>query len=180
MKNSKILSIAQTAIFLALLVILQYISKPWGQYVTGSLVNFVLIASVLTVGLAGGLTVAVLSPVLAFFIGIGPAFPVILPIIMLGNATIVAVYALILKRAGGERKLGLWAAAIVAGAAAKFAVLYLGVVQIALPMIPGLKPQQIAVLSASFSWPQLVTALIGGAIAMAAVPPVLRAVRKQR
>ena len=66
-----------------------------GQYVTGSLVNLILIASGLMCGLWGGLAVAVLSPICAFFIGIGPAFPQVVPAVALGNAVLVLLWVLI-------------------------------------------------------------------------------------
>ena len=97
--NSKLKTLCRTAIFLALLVAVQFVTRSMGQYVTGSLVNLILIASGLLCGLWGGLAVALLSPVCAFLIGIGPAFPQIVPAIMLGNAVIVLVWHLI---AGGE------------------------------------------------------------------------------
>ncbi|MEG1801315.1 MAG: hypothetical protein RR273_05000, partial [Oscillospiraceae bacterium] len=72
MKNTKTLKIVQTGIFLALLIVFQVTTKSLGQLVTGSLVNFTLIGSVLAVGLWGGLAVAIVSPVLASLLGIGP------------------------------------------------------------------------------------------------------------
>ena len=66
MRNKKVKFITQTAIFLALLIALQFFSKPLGQLVTGSLVNFVMIAAVLLSGLASGILVALLSHFLRF------------------------------------------------------------------------------------------------------------------
>ena len=121
--NSKLKTLCRTAIFLALLVAVQFVTRSMGQYVTGSLVNLILIASGLLCGLWGGLAVALLSPVCAFLIGIGPAFPQIVPAIMLGNAVIVLVWHLI---AGGQNtRLPGYLLAAAAGALAKFAVLYL-------------------------------------------------------
>ena len=121
--NSKLKTLCRTAIFLALLVAVQFVTRSMGQYVTGSLVNLILIASGLLCGLWGGLAVALLSPVCAFLIGIGPAFPQIVPAIMLGNAVIVLVWHLI---AGGQNtRLPGYLLAAAAGALAKFVVLYL-------------------------------------------------------
>ena len=82
---------------LALLVALQAVTKPLGQLVTGSCVNAVLAVATLFVGLGGGLTVALVSPVCAFLLGIAPNFVTVLPI-MLGNA----VYALLLHFISGK------------------------------------------------------------------------------
>ena len=60
-----ILWITETAVMLALLVTLQLLTKGFGQLVTGSFVNGVLAVTVLVVGFSGGITVALISPVLA-------------------------------------------------------------------------------------------------------------------
>ena len=64
--NKKIRWITETAVMLALLVSLQALTKPMGQLVTGSCVNTILAVSVLVGGYSCGLTVALISPVLAF------------------------------------------------------------------------------------------------------------------
>ncbi|MEG0091019.1 MAG: hypothetical protein RSA20_04300, partial [Oscillospiraceae bacterium] len=136
MKNTKTLKIVQTGIFLALLIVFQVTTKSLGQLVTGSLVNFTLIGSVLAVGLWGGLAVAIVSPVLASLLGIGPAFVQLVPMIMLGNAVIVVVYFVILQKAktsSKDKDLLVWVAAIVAGAVAKFVTLYFGMVKLVIP-----------------------------------------------
>ena len=45
------------------------------------------------------------------------------------------------------------------------------------PMVLTLNEKQMAVLSASFSFPQLITAAIGGVLAMLLVPPLRRAIK---
>mgnify|MGYP007098824989 FL=1 len=49
--NKKTLWITETAVMIALLVALQWATKPLGQFVTGSCVNLVLGVSVLVGGL---------------------------------------------------------------------------------------------------------------------------------
>ena len=93
--SSSLKTLCRTAIFLALLIAVQFVTRSMGQYVTGSLVNLILIASGLMCGLWGGLAVAVLSPICAFFIGIGPAFPQVVPAVALGNAVLVLLWVLI-------------------------------------------------------------------------------------
>jgi len=182
-KNSGALWIARTAIFIALLIAAQYITSSLGQFVTGSVVNFLLIAATLTAGIYSGIAVALVSPVAAWLIGIAPnAF--LVPSIMAGNVAIVVVYYALLMKSGaldGFKKYALWATAVVSGAVAKFLVLYLGVVVITLPLMSAtLKPQQIKVMSTMFSYPQLITALIGGAVATAVVPAIQAALKKSR
>ena len=70
--RKKLLWITETAVMLALLIALQALTKPMGQLVTGSFVNAVLAVTVLVAGLSSGITVAVISPVLAYLLGIAP------------------------------------------------------------------------------------------------------------
>ena len=66
--------------------------------------------------------------------------------------------------------------AVVLAAAVKLAVLFLLIVKILIPLL-ALPDKQAAMMSAMFSWPQLVTALIGSAVAVAIIPLVKRARR---
>ena len=167
--NKKVRWITETAVMLALLVALQALTKGFGQFVTGSCVNAVLAVTVLTAGLGSGIVVAVLSPVLAYLLGIAPQI-LVLPAIMVGNTVFVVLLRLI---AGTDsRKVGQQIAAWLIAALGKFAVLYLIVVKVVCGvMAPSLlaagtlKEPMLKALPATFSWPQLVTALIGGVLA---------------
>lgn len=171
--SRKIRLLTQSAFFLALLIAAQYATSGFSQLVTGSVVNFILVAAALTASYPSGLIIAFFSPIFAKLIGIGPIWPLI-PVVMLGNAAIVSVFYFLLKDSSsdsGAKKYVRWLAAIVLGAAAKFAVIYLGAVKLVLPMLADSLPApQIAKMTAMFSLPQLITAAIGGAIAMLAVP----------
>ena len=170
----KTLWMTETAVLLALLIVLQWATKPLGQIVTGSCVNAVLAVAVLLGGLWCGLTVALCSPFCAFLLGIGPQLFAIIPAIALGNG----VYVLALHLVHGPRpKLPGKILALLSAAFGKFAVLYLVVVQLLCRVLP-LKPLQIDTFTAMFSIPQLVTALIGGALAMLMVPMLKKALRK--
>lgn len=160
----------------ALLIVLQAATKPAGQYVTGTCVNAVLAVSALAVGLWSGVAVALLSPVFAFLLGIGPQLPLVVPAIMAGNLVFAALLGLL---AGGKelpplrRRVAAWLLAAVA----KFAALYLLVVKLLCTVLP-LKEPQIAAFTAMFSYPQLVTALAGGAAALLLTPPLRRALKR--
>lgn len=174
--NRNIRYLTQTALLLAVLIVLQAATKGFGQLVTGSSVNAVLAIAALLVGLGCGLMIALISPVLAFLLGIAPQ-AVTVPAIMAGNAVYVLVlWALVkgspLRRIGG----------LVLASAAKFAVLYLLVARLicgllSAPLLEGgmLKEPMLKLLPAMFSWPQLLTALIGGSIALLLVPALKKA-----
>ena len=68
--KSNALWITQTAIMIALIVVIQATTSGLGQFVTGSLVNLILILTVALAGFTSGLTVACLSPIFAFIFGI--------------------------------------------------------------------------------------------------------------
>ena len=185
--NKKILWLTQTAVMLALLVALQALTKPLGQLVTGSCVNAVLAITVLVVGLSGGITVALISPVCAFLLGIAPNFITVLPI-MLGNVCYVLILHLIL----GRSIIPLWKqpAALIAAAGVKFGVLYISVVKVICGLASGallgkkignivvLAPPMLKMLPTMFAWPQLFTALIGGAVAILIAPILRKALHK--
>ena len=180
--NKKIRWITETAVMLALLVALQAITKPMGQLVTGSCVNAILAVSALVGGLSSGLTVALISPVLAFLLGIAPQILTV-PAIMVGNAIYVILLALLADKTGKNmvRQVAAWLVA----AAAKFAALYAVVVLLICGVLSEgllaaglLKAPMLKALPATFSWPQLFTALIGGAVALLIVPTLRKALHK--
>ncbi len=183
MKNkNQIHWITQTGVMLALLIVLQAVTKPLGQLVTGTCVNGVLAVTVLFCGMSSGVTVALLSPVFAYLFGIAPQI-VTVPAIMAGNVVYVVLLRMI---TGGEvKRFGVAVAAWLIASAAKFAALYVlvvlgicGVLADSLLTQGVLKKPMLAMLSANFSWPQLITAILGGAVALI-VTPVLKKARKR-
>ena len=180
--NKKIRWITETAIMLALLVTLQALTKPMGQLVTGSCVNAILAIAALVGGLSSGLTIALVSPVLAFLLGIAPQILTV-PAIMAGNSVYVVLLHLLADQTG--KNLGKQIAAWLLASVAKFAALYFIVVKLICSVLAEsllaagtLKAPMLKALPATFSWPQLITALIGGAIALAIVPALRKALRK--
>ena len=180
--NKKIRWITETAVLLALLVTLQALTKPMGQLVTGSCVNAILAVAVLVAGLGSGVTIAVISPVLAYLLGIAPQILTV-PAIMVGNTVYVVVLHFLVGKDGRNAVIKVvgWLAA----AAAKFAALYFivvnlicGVLAPSLLAAGTLKEPMLKALPATFSWPQLVTALIGGAVALAIVPVLKKALKR--
>ncbi len=177
--TGKIHWITRTAILIALLVVMQLVTTPLGTtIVTGSIVNMLLIVAVMTSGLASGLTVAVISPVMAKLVGIGPLWELI-PFIILGNATLVLLWHIIGNRQMGRQYIA-YVAALAVAAVAKFLVLYLGIVQLAVPLLLNLPAQQAAVVSGMFSVPQLFTAMAGGAVATLVLPALKKAIAARR
>ena len=178
MNKNKILWLTRTAVLIALLVALQWATSGLGQFVTGSCVNCVLVIAALFAGLWGGVTVAIISPFCAFLLGIGPKLLQIVPVIAIGNLVFVLCFWFLLGRKDCKR---VWAAALtaIAASAAKFATLYLGVVKVLIPLMGAtLAQKQVQTFTAMFSWPQLVTALIGSAVALALMPVLKKAIKQ--
>ncbi len=185
--KKNVIWITETAVMLALLVALQALTKPLSQLVTGSCVNAVLAITVLLVGMSGGITVALVSPVCAFLLGIATNFVTVLPI-MLGNVCFVVLLRLI----AGKSHNPIWRqpVALVSAAVVKFGVLYVLVVKVICGIASGallgkklgdvvvLAPSMLKVLPGMFTWPQLVTALIGGGVALLIVPVLRKALHK--
>ena len=180
--KKKVLWLTSTAMMIAVLVALQYITKPMGQLVTGSCVNLVLAVTALVVGLSGGVTVALISPVMAYLLGIAPQILTV-PAIMVGNTVFVLLLHALISRSEG--KLSVQIAGWILAAVAKFAALYFivaklicGVLASSLLASGALKEPMLKALPATFSWPQLITALIGGGIALVIVPVIRKAIKK--
>lgn len=181
--------ITETAAMLALLIGLQWAGslipeQTVKQLITGSCVNAVLAVTALLIGKSSGITVALISPVCAFFFGIAPNFITVVPI-MAGNA----VFVLLLKTLYGK---SLWRqiTAVIVAALAKFLLLYLLVVVVICDLAAGallgkkigqtvvLAPPMLNLLPAMFTWPQLITALAGGSISLTVVPTLRRALKR--
>ena len=180
--NRKIRWITETALLLSLLVTLQAATRGFGQMVTGSCVNAVLTVAALVGGCGCGVTVALISPVLAYLLGIAPQILVV-PAIMVGNT----VFVVVLHGISGKESRPVWKqiAAWLAAATAKFAALC-GIVRgvlcglLAEPLLASgaLKPPMLSALPAMFGFPQLLTALIGGGVALLIVPMLRKALRR--
>ena len=184
--NKKIRTITQTAAMLALLICLQWVGSMMPesikQIVTGTFVNCVLAVTVLIVGLGGGITVALISPVCAFLLGIAPNLVTVVPI-MVGNTCYVVLLKLLMGRSWRQP------VALVTAAAVKFGVLYLLVVKVICGLASGallgkklgdtivLAPPMLKMLPVMFTWPQLITALTGGVLALLIVPVVKKGIK---
>jgi hypothetical protein len=168
-RKENTLWITRTAVFIALLIVLQVATASLGNtLVTGAIVNMLLIVSVMTCGLLSGITVSVVSPVVARFFGIGSLWSLI-PFIAVGNVVLILLWHFI-----GNKKMKhqyiTYTTALLGAAVAKFAVLYIAIVRIAVPVLLRLPKQQAVMISKIFSVSQLITALTGGALAVLIFP----------
>lgn len=173
--------VAEAGLLLALLVVVQLLSFAVpksvplvSQLFTGSLVNLVLIVGAGSVGFSGTAIAAILSPVLALIFG-QLAFPQMVPVVAIGNLVIVAVIWAFFRNNGKLSKgsaFGLNIAGIAVGAVAKTAFLWAATSLLIVPIFFVGKAAIGQKLAMMFSWPQLVTAIIGGILALIVLPPI--------
>lgn len=152
---------------LALAAALAITNMGLPQYVTGPLVNALLLLTLEWCGLGQAMVVGMVTPVGAALRGILPLpLWVMMPFIAVGNAALVGMFALLRKR---SRLLALVAAAVV-----KFAWLYAAVTALVvwpLHVAVGGNVAAVAIPQAMVNmmrWPQLGTALVGGVLAFGA------------
>lgn len=153
--------IVLTGLMLALTLVFQmlrfFIPMPsqLSIFIIGTLVNATLLVTVVLLGLGSGTIICVAAPMVAFFQG-HIAFPWMVPIIAIGNFTIILIYYLFHSKAKGT--------AVLLSSFTKFVFLLISTRWfIGLLEVPA-KPAQ--VLSYAFSWPQLITALLGGIVSI--------------
>lgn len=147
----KLRFITRTAVLLALTLAFQMLRMP--QFFTGPAVNAMLFVAAGVVGIIGGVIIGALTPWIAFVNGIlPPPLAPAIPFIMLGNAALVACFALLRRtESAAVTALGIAAAAVV-----KFLIL-----TTAVRFLINVPPK----VSVMLQVPQLYTALAGGAIA---------------
>ncbi|GAE90426.1 ECF transporter S component [Acetivibrio straminisolvens] len=159
--NHKLKYFTRTAILLALTVVFQFLGRPIllgpnSNFIVGPLVNACLVISSGLVGLFSGAVISVLAPYGAILTGAALPLP-LAPFIALGNFALVLAFYIFRKK----KIIG-----IVLGSIAKFAVIYGSLLYI-IPFFKLLPENKaMALAGAAFGWPQLVTALIGGIIAL--------------
>ncbi|SHI13885.1 Protein of unknown function [Butyrivibrio fibrisolvens DSM 3071] len=164
--------IAVTGILLAICIVSQFF-KNLSVFITGPIINACLIIAVLTAGLACGIILSIITPITAFIITGSPvmsAVPAMIPMVMLGNAILVVFVWLLYKKINNSinKDIRLCMGMIV-GSVVKAAVMGL---TISLWLLPTFLPQpmqekMLPALQAQFSTVQLITALIGSALAFA-------------
>jgi len=149
-----------TALLLALCIVFQCM-KGLSVYLTGSAVNCILVIATLYCGLFSGTCIAMLTPVVAYFIGATPVMnmiPLMMLVIMIGNELIVLFVWLFRTK---RLEIGM-----LLGAAVKALFLWATVWSVMLPVFGAKLPApMVAAVKTTFSITQFVTACIGSVIA---------------
>lgn len=146
--DKKTNTITRAAILLGIALVFQFVKM--GQYITGSGINAVLIVTASVCGAPWAAAIGAITPFMAVILGVQPpALIPVVPFIVAGNILYAVVYSLIKKY---NKIVGIIAAALL-----KFALLYSAV-----NFFVNVKPP----IKVALSFPQLVTALSGGFIAL--------------
>ncbi|MEI6156896.1 MAG: ECF transporter S component [Atribacterota bacterium] len=146
--------VSRTAVLFALTLVIQILGFP--QFFTGPLVNAFLILATLTTGVSSGVVIGLLTPLVAFSRGILPVpLGPMIPFIVLGNVALVIVFWLIIQKRPENLNLGVMG--VVTGAVVKYLILSQSV---------GFLVSVPSLVAKSMQIPQLITALVGGGIAL--------------
>lgn len=148
--NKKIaLSLIQ---FFVLLLIVSFAPLINNQIITGTIVNASLLIAVVLLGMRGAILLCLLPSIVSLLFGLLPmVMAPMVPFIILGNISLVYIFNLLRKK---NFFLGLIPAALV-----KFSFLFLISNFLISFFIKQAVADKIAIM---MSWPQLVTALMGG------------------
>lgn len=149
--------------FVVIAVVPMYLHTQW---FTGPLVNAILIMTVLLVGPTEAILLGMIPSSVALSSGLLPLpLAPMVPFIIMGNAVFVAIFAY-------TQQTNYWLALVLASCI-KFAFLSLAVSMVMSNMLADTLVQNLAIM---MSWPQLVTALVGGVVAFG----ILKTVEKLR
>lgn len=166
--------LAQTALLLAICIASQYF-KNLSVYITGSIVNTILIIATLAIGLYSGIFISIVAPITAFFFTGSPiiaAIPLMFPVIMLGNIILVVFTWYFQNKVSFKAHMPV---GLISGSVVKSIFMGVVVVFLILPLFgdniaaklpkPEALPMIIATAKVTFSITQLITALIGSVFA---------------
>ena len=132
------------------------------QAITGPLINAILLLTTTLAGPSAAIMTGLIPSVVALSRGLLPVVlaPVV-PFIMIANAVYVTAFAQLKEKS--------FAGAVVTASVLKFGCLYLVSQVLLAQLLPG---KFLTVASKMMSWPQLVTALVGGFIAWVALQTI--------
>lgn len=161
--NAKFL--VRSGLLLAIAIVFQFIGKnvpQLNQILVGSVINAILLIAAFLCGTWWGVAIGVLTPVTAFLLGqLNSALAPFIPFIMIGNALIVISFGLL----KGYRFWGKYVG-VMLGAVLKYAFLAFSATKLIHIIGISLNPKVEKALITAMGSMQLITALIGGAIAL--------------
>ncbi len=161
--RSRTLFLTRLVLLTAITLSFEMIGLP--QPLTGPLVNLMLILTTLVTNAYGGMTLGAVTPLIALMRGqLPPVLAPFVPFIIAGNVLFVLIFSIIRRRSTPAAVPGFlsWTAVIL-GACGKFAWLFLSARFLLQLIVSRTLPEHIIGMMA---FPQLITALIGGGLAL--------------
>ena len=157
---SKTQFLTRTALILALTITFQLVGRfiPHNNFVVGPLVNMCLLVATAFTGVWSGVIIAVVSPFASLINNHAPVAAALLPFapfVAIGNILFVVSYYFLRKKSQ--------LLSVLIGAVLKFGFL-MGAITIFLKIFSF--PKFAKVLILLFGWPQLITAVVGGVMAL--------------
>jgi len=163
----------KASLLLAIGIIFQIIGRnipEINQFLVGPIINCILIVTAFTCGKWWGVGVGVLTPLLALLIGQLPtALALFIPFIMIGNFLFVFLFSFFKEGQMLKKSMG-----VILGALAKYAFLTLAATKLIGVFNLNFPLKVVKVLAISMGIPQLVTALIGGALGLIIINLLIR------
>ena len=189
MKKITVKQITTLALLLALCIASQFF-KNLSVYITGPIVNAIIIIATLSTGLVGGLIISIIAPITSFIITgsfLLASMPLLIPAIMIGNALLAISVWFFEKKFSFKLRLP---AGLVIGSIIKAIAMGLLIVLIIFPLFgdnlanfipkPEAAPVILAGAKITFSVTQLVTALIGSVFAYIIWMPLKKVLKNEQ
>jgi len=181
MNKFSVKKLVLTGLLLGLVIAAQqfrWVNPQIGQFITGSLVNAILIIAAVWAGLSSGLIIGILSPVFAWLITPGPVMqmlPQLVLVIALGNIAIV-VLAWLFR----DKNIGFFGVGLALGSALKAALIWGGMLLLISPFMFGDNvpaPMQES-LTGFWSINQWVTPFVGSVFVLLIRPALNKALKR--
>lgn len=179
--------LVQTALLLAICIASQFF-KNLSVYITGPIVNAVIIIAVLAAGLWSGLLISAIAPITAFFISGSPimaAIPLMFPAVIGGNAILALCTWYFQNKMHFRQSLTV---GLALGSLLKAAFMGIVIVLVLLPLFggniasrlpkPEALPMVLSTAKITFSVTQLITALTGSVLACIIWIPLKKVLEK--
>lgn len=164
-KRTSLRIVTRTAVLFALTLAVQMLGFP--QMVTGPLVNACLLLAAIFAGVISGVVIGLFTPWVALLRGIlPPVLGPMVPFIMMGNGALVIIFGLLRRKRGLPFEI----AGVILGAFVKYLLLSQAVRTFV--KVPPAVAQ-------AMQLPQLVNALLGGALALVLAQAVQRVYRER-
>lgn len=180
--------ITTTAALLAICIISQSF-KNFSPYITGPIVNATLILATLSAGLFSGVLLSIIAPITAFFFTGSPIMagvPLMFPLIMAGNLILVFSSYFFYNKAKFPFRLEI---GLIFGSIVKAAFMGIVVIYVIFPYFgnniasqlpkPEALPKVLEAAKVTFSITQLITALVGSALACIIWIPLKKVMEKE-